>query len=264
MTLIDFGFARALTPDDVVKPSETIRTENRRASYHINALDKSGHSTSSANFLDDSRRSTGSDGRRRTSIFNRQASSNQLDRSRSRLFLRQMSALGNRQYAAPEILKVKHEENSNKNPALTDTISSYVSEYGLLVDAYSLGYTIRYMLTGVPPNRRVVDVLAEKNSLPKKFGRWLNKTKNAEAYAKKRHRKYIEEDDLPGEAYHIITAMTEKEEKNRLSVRGARQLHWVSAVLPEDSNTASRGEIKYLSFATKDHPATEATTVTPQ
>ena len=66
----------------------------------------------------------------------------------SRLHLRSLSALGTKAYAAPEIrrqLRKKTEADFDKaNAAMTEC----VADYGMIVDAYSVGWTLRVAMTG--------------------------------------------------------------------------------------------------------------------
>jgi serine/threonine protein kinase len=88
-----------------------------------------------------------------------------------------MSALGNRSYAAPEIINGVHDTSqhmedvhiltSSSGHLVTDvtrTLSDHVAYYGLLVDSYSVGNVIRYCMTGVAPNLDVSDTIALENS----------------------------------------------------------------------------------------------------
>jgi hypothetical protein len=45
-----------------------------------------------------------------------------------------------------------------------ETISEFVSEYGLLVDAYWLGQTIGHMVSGVPPHKSVSEATSDQES----------------------------------------------------------------------------------------------------
>ena len=67
--------------------------------------------------------------------------------------------MGNRHFTAPEIIdKVRHDDSAKETSGMlsvTETISEYVADYGLLVDSYSMGHTIRYMMTGVMPSESV-------------------------------------------------------------------------------------------------------------
>jgi serine/threonine protein kinase len=274
VTLIDFGFARALTPQDVVKPSLEYRRENLDASFHANAtrIDKTQLMSTSSQNVDHSNGSCSRGAGIGTSIHRMlsRLSSTNLDASLGRsnhsggakrhvsmshMLTRKMSALGNRNFAAPEILKGVKQISHSDPKTITDTISDYVAEYGLLVDAYSLGFTIRYMMTGVPPSRRVEDVLAEQTSLPHRLGRWTTKKlfNKKQASSTKRKKCYRLEEDLPGECQRLIRKLTEKSEKQRTSVRSARRYPWINDVLPEAfTNQNQPDEIKYLDLGSSD------------
>lgn len=132
-TTVDFGFARALSPSDMTKPiSEKIRRMDSTP-FDLSENDSSRHSNS-LGVSTSSRRSLG--------------------RSVSRTFNRQMSALGHRSYAAPEVMKgVKpnSQHNAVRLPGddpvdLTNNLSANVSRYGMMADAFSAGSTIRYAM----------------------------------------------------------------------------------------------------------------------
>ena len=112
VTLIDFGFARALNNDDVAKPSrERVRRDSELASYHRISYDASykDNKGGGGNDLGSSRHSTRSGNlKRRISqgiidssihrMLNRSTSSrgDELARSASHRMKRTMSALGNK------------------------------------------------------------------------------------------------------------------------------------------------------------------------
>ena len=293
VTLIDFGFARALTKDDVSRPSVDIRRENLDASYSVRNLDAAlggstgrrsssvgdslhGNSRHGSILGNNSRHAPtlGNNSRHGSMVsFNLDLSQSQNGgggdtlqsqnspkrrisrrQSFSRKLHRQMSALGNRQYAAPEILKVEHVLNPNvvvpgssATSALTNTLSEYCADYGLLVDSYSLGHTIRYMMTGVPPHESVEEKIAYKKSVIYKLGKlFCNKSNSASTPTKI----YRPESELPGEVQRLITKLTERLESNRTSVRAARRYPWIEDVLPASPTDNNKGEITYLSFAT--------------
>lgn len=136
-----------------------------------------------------------------------------------------------------------HKEEHDTPVAITDTISNTVSEYGLLVDAYSLGCTLRYMLTGCLPHINPRTAIAEQQGLfHNLFSKCLPSSKKKN---KKRQKRYRLVEDLPIEAQQLMSAMTEKAERNRTSVRNARRNPWIAKVLPE----LKQKKVQYLKLA---------------
>lgn len=273
VTLIDFGFGRALTPNDVATPShEVSRKDSELASYHRMTLDSSySERRGSVNDeLGSSERSTRSSRiRRRISkgildssihrLINRRNNSqtDELAKSISHKMKRTMSALGNKNFAAPEIInevrpqfqprrepKIKVSEQATENPTpTTETISNYVADYGLLVDSYSMGHTIRYMMTGVQPGISVEDAIQQQSGgcIGKLFSLCFGNgnTKSADG-KQKRSVRYRSMEDLPGGIYRLVGALTQISEKDRISIRKARwYVPWIADVL-DSENTQSR------------------------
>jgi serine/threonine protein kinase len=240
VTLVDFGFARALTPKDMMQKAP-------------------GRSMSGAG-LDSSS----------TSGMNTSSGSRALNRSTSRRFTRVMSAVGNRMFAAPEILKgIEKNDDLSGHPGaissdshhmnvdVTKTLSEHVSSYGLLVDAYSIGNTIKYMMTGVPPDEDVSEAIAAKNHPIAKFGRFLGKKmgKKNKSDAKVRKVNYRSISDIPLEVRRLIKGCTEFDAQKRTSVRMARLYYpWIDDVLA-GREVPTSGEVKYLEFVLKKEEA---------
>lgn len=188
--LIDFGFARALTPEDHVSKKNFERN----------------------------------------------------DGCQGNTFRRQMSAVGTEDFVAPEIINDVHAEEHKDPRKVTDTIGHNVSDYSLLVDAYSMGCNIRYMLTGCPPHVRVKDAIAQQNSMLRKFVISLvsRKSKGAD----ERQIQYRLEEDLPPVVQKLITNMMDKDETKRTSIRMARRHPWIAEIMPEPMD--GDGHIEYL------------------
>lgn len=184
-----------------------------------------------------------------------------------------MSALGNKMFAAPEIInQVRSEFRPRTEPSLkkggdqgastTETISNYVADYGLLVDSYSMGHSIRYMMTGVQPGISVEDAIRQQNGgcIGELFSLCLaNKNKSNQ----KRTVRYRSMDDLPSETCRLVGALTQILEKNRMSIRKARwSFPWIADVLePQEEEKVERApsfpqeseefyRISHLPFAT--------------
>lgn len=287
VTLIDFGFARALTPDDVAKPSrDSIRRDSELASYHRISYDSSYKETNggSRDDLGTSGRSARSGSLRRrisrgildSSIHRMLGMSNhsggsksdELSKSASHRVRRTMSALGNKMFAAPEIVnEVRPQFRPRAEPKLkkgegntTETISNYVADYGLLADSYSMGHTIRYMMTGVQPGISVEDAILQQNggAIGKLFSLCCAKSSGGDS--QKRSVRYRSMDDLPGEILRLVGALTQISESNRLSIRKARWgVPWIADVLNRQmeekqeqaaSLPPASDEISHLPFAT--------------
>lgn len=262
VTLIDFGFARALTPDDVIKPSaETTREDSELASYHriYNKSDYKETNGDSTDELGSSQRSTKNNTLRKRitqgildsslhRLLNRSNNSHRDDLSRSvtHKMKRTMSALGNLNFAAPEIVnKVRPQFRPRTEPTFdlpkeapkarmstTETISNYVADYGLLVDSYSMGHTIRYMMTGVQPGISVEDAIRQQQNagwVRKCFSLCSKKTKEK---IQKRSVRFRRMEDLPREICRLVGSLTQIAEQNRISIRKARwNVPWIADAL---------------------------------
>lgn len=209
MKLIDFGFARPLHPDDIKDHNKvlTLEVEPDDAFFGSSTIDRA---------LEDKDKND----------------SLSLSTSVSHAKVIDLSAVGNRNYAAPEVLKLRNAKKnkgkaaSGKKDTHAQALSECVSDYGLIADAYSVGKTIRYMLTGVPPEQSVNDFLAEKNSFMNVLGRKLKK-KMAKDKEKIRKRKYRRTSDLPKEASKVVLGLTHWNERSRTTIRSARNFEWI-------------------------------------
>ena len=131
---------------------------------------------------------------------------------------------------------------------ITETISDFVADYGLLVDSYSMGHTMRYMMTGVQPGLSIDDAIQKQQR-----GGWLlrklfslcsannNNNNNTTTKSKeKRSVRYRQLEDLPGEVYKLIACLTEPSEQNRISIRKARRtIPWISDVFLSQNQPSS-------------------------
>jgi len=266
VTLIDFGFARALTPNDISKPSiETKRTDSELASYHRISNDRAYKGGVENDELGSSHHSTKSSHLRnrilkgvldssfhrlvnRSNHKNTPTTRDELSNSLSHKLKRTMSALGNLNFAAPEIvhkvrprfrprteLPIKRPEQTPRGQtSTTETISNYVADYGLLVDSYSMGHTIRYMMTGVRPGISIEDAIWQQQR-----GVWVKKLcslcrgrRNSAKRKQERSVRIRSMEDLPGDIYRLVGALTQLAEEHRISIRKARwNVPWIADVL---------------------------------
>mmetsp|Transcript_11499 Transcript_11499/g.33097 ORF Transcript_11499/g.33097 Transcript_11499/m.33097 type:complete len:562 (-) Transcript_11499:491-2176(-) len=282
VTLVDFGFARALTPGDVASPSdETVRRDSERASYHKllkvetndrgDVLGSSNRSNRSSGTSISFRKrvSMALDGSRHSLLDWSGRSSDELsssNRSATHKIKRTMSTLGNRNFAAPEIINKVRLESQHKNgenettrkivanaadaQPITETISNYVADYGLLVDSYSLGQAIKYMMTGVTPGLSILQSFREqqrRDKIRKVFSMCVGEKKQKRSVRVRRL------EDSPGQMYTLIMALTEISEQSRISIRKARRLPMISKVLwVSDAPTGPGGELLESSPVSED------------
>lgn len=158
-----------------------------------------------------------------------------------------MSALGNRNFAAPEIINKVYQDNSAKDSA-SGTLSEYVANYGLLVDSYSLGHTIRYMMTGVLPTESVEDAIRAQNS-------FCSKLCGGKKNDGKRTVRYRTLSEIPREVRFLIQQFTEISEAKRLSCRNAlRTVPWISYVFSGDQEVLEEQKrgLSDISFLDED------------
>ncbi len=209
MKLIDFGFARPLHPDDIKDHGKVLAVQHEPDDVFF------GSST-----ID------------RALVDKKKGDSLSLSTSVSHQQVIDLSAVGHKNYAAPEVrekirvFKKDKKKASAKNDDHDRPLAECVSDYGLTADSYSVGKTIRYMLTGVPPERSINDFLAEKNSmlniLGRKVGKMMAKDKD-----KIKKKKYRRTSDLPKAASKVVLGLTHWNERSRTTIRSARKYEWI-------------------------------------
>jgi hypothetical protein len=151
---------------------------------------------------------------------------------------------------------------SETNTAMTtETISNYVADYGLLVDSYSMGHTIRYMMTGVQPGTSIDDAIQKQQNIEngllccrKLLFCFSNKNKKQpQQQPQKRSVRYRQTEDLPGEVYILIRSLTELSQRNRISIRKARRtVPWISDVFLSSSSQQQQEQQLSLSLSNKE------------
>jgi serine/threonine protein kinase len=259
VTLVDFGFARALTPDDMEK-----KFSSKRGAAPPPAAGLADSSSAAGSCTSSSRRSI------------------------SHRLVRKLSALGNRNYAAPEVMEhVEHYDGSShlhdaaKSDSnwssrhasinVTRTLSENVAYYGIMADAYSVGNTIRYMISGVPPNEDIQEAIATQNHplvklghfISKKLGGATKKSKNKQQQQQQefqttRSVKYRSISGFPPEVVRLIKGLTHYNPQTRTSVRTARLYPWIDDVLVQSDERQAEHhhhhsqKIHYLSFVLGD------------
>lgn len=116
---------------------------------------------------------------------------------------------------------------------------------------------MKYMLTGVPPNKDISETIDAQNHPVAKFGRFLGKRmgKNKSATEKKVRRvKYRPISQIPPEVVRLIKGCTHYDPPQRTSVRMARMYPWIDDALEGVELPDSR-EVQYLDL-TRAHKTT--------
>jgi len=243
ITLVDFGFARALSPTDlktdiglekVDKESVHRAPEMEQAAPSINEVNEFGNSSFINQALKDPSRNkgTGSRGRGRTRELD-------IDNSISHVKVRDLSALGTRNYAAPEITSgirnLVVSLNDSYKPS-TKTLGTCVSNYGMDADAFSVGAAIRHMVTGVSPGIDVEDFIKSKNQPMKKLARALKSRVRKVSSNPKQIKKYRLGEDLPEEVGDLVEILTHYNSRKRATVRSATDHPWIKLSASASSN----------------------------
>lgn len=232
--LIDFGFARPLHPDDIENPEKFAKEQAEPDDDYF------GRSTIDGALEEKKDKND----------------SLSISTSISQAKILDMSAVGHRNYAAPEMLKgVRNFSSKEMSVQSKPPLTECVSDYGMIADAYSVGSTIRFMVTGVPPEFSINDFLAEKNScmnvIVRKVKAKFGKDK------KKRKKNYRRTKNLPKEASKVVLGLTHWNEKKRTTIRSARKYQWIKGSFSmqdsqgnsESESNEHRGKINFLNCA---------------
>lgn len=151
--------------------------------------------------------------------------------STARLHVRSMSALGTKAYAAPEIRKkLRHKTQDDlekENAAMTEC----VADYGMNVDAYSVGWTLRVAMTGVPPNFTIAEYMRERENVVMEGEGDVDHSATCCCFPLYRddEPKVVVRDpaSLPHDATVLMKKLTEKNPEERMTVREAQNHAWI-------------------------------------
>jgi len=238
LTIIDFGFARPLGPDDMKIDTGLYKsmTGDMSSPELERGIDKSLHNKMVDLSLSQPKKSK---------------ESSVQDRSNSQVVVRGLSALGNKFYAAPEVQKGVKDVSRENSKKPKKTLSNFVTDYGMVADAFSVGATIRYILTGVPPYENIDEVIRAQNNPLAKASRWVGRKMAKPDEPKKKKKNYRKIKACPPEAVRLVLGMTHRDPKQRTTVRAARKYPWIDDVL-EDTGSDVIYEMKFLECATKE------------
>ena len=175
--------------------------------------------------------------------------------STARTKFRSMSALGTKAYAAPEI------KNQLRNKTAADltltkvALTDCVADYGMIVDAYSVGWTLRVVFTGIPPNVSISQYLRKVTSVQDQVGdtgcRCFKRSPPPRKPLKVR-----DVSELPKDAAMMLFMMTKSNPDERMTVREAQNHPYICGVdkpyeLPQGDIPSKHGDpVVPLSCAT--------------
>eukprot|EP00568_Trieres_chinensis_P019684 CAMPEP_0183319314 /NCGR_PEP_ID=MMETSP0160_2-20130417/63207_1 /TAXON_ID=2839 ORGANISM="Odontella Sinensis, Strain Grunow 1884" /NCGR_SAMPLE_ID=MMETSP0160_2 /ASSEMBLY_ACC=CAM_ASM_000250 /LENGTH=186 /DNA_ID=CAMNT_0025485765 /DNA_START=67 /DNA_END=627 /DNA_ORIENTATION=+ len=134
-------------------------------------------------------------------------------------------------FAAPEVKDDPRNCTKSERQGESAILGESVSHYGLLSDSYSVGVTLREILTGVPAFETDIDTFIrfeEVRDYP--FGKTLSKLFSCARSKQKGRRKkrYRYVDQVPKAAAEMVKALTEANESDRLTVREAQTRPWIT------------------------------------
>ena len=222
--LIDFGFARHVFGEKEIAGSKMKTTTIKK------------------------KKKTYRDGASGLSISNHRRKV--LDETISKKTILDLSAVGNRTYAAPEIFKTIHKysaqgtnvsssssSSSSSNGNQEYPLAEYVSNYGMVADAYSVGMTIRYLITGVPASESNIDEYIAMQNHPfltvsrnlKKLMQRSKKTGVTKTRNQPRKKNFRSNDVIPKDVKSLIFGLTRNKQQDRTTVRAAKYHSWLAA-----------------------------------
>ena len=195
--LVDFGFAKALTPQEVTGTSQN----NSNARVSVRSLVKR----------------TIEEKGQEESLSEKKMTKKQS--SFQRIPIRAMSAIGTKAFAAPEVKRAR--DKSKQDMAL----SLCVADYGLASDAFSVGATIKMILTGVPAGENeMAFISANDNALGNIIDAICGCAKKSDG---KRSKRYKFLDETPKPARDLVGKLMKGKEEERLTVPLARGEPWI-------------------------------------
>jgi serine/threonine protein kinase len=127
----------------------------------------------------------------------------------------------------------------------------------MVADAFSVGATIRHMVTGVPPNMDVEDFIARRNHPLMKLSRSLGRRcalllPSNGRKRRRRTKRYRSSADLPHDVRNLIHGLTHYDPRRRATVRSATRHPWLETSAGADDASPELehgGPISYLKCA---------------
>ena len=257
--LVDFGFARALSPTDVMGTkavnkrmrNSIVMEGDAVAAAAKAALEK--HAKEDDDNEDDPFGGEVEDDDGVKPLPNLAAPKKRADpRAAGRASMAtmqfKMSALGTKAFAAPEIKNKARTEEPTDGKSGKDSSSALtacVADYGMISDAFAVGTTLRMCMTGVPADENPVEYISSKNNplaqiMSAIFGACASKDDN------KRKKQYRYLSAIPKDANDLLRDLTKPKEEERITVRQAQESPYVKG---------GEGEAEYK-LPEGDYPST--------
>jgi len=133
-----------------------------------------------------------------------------------------MSALGTKAYAAPEIKHQLRNKNQDDVEKSLEALTECVADYGMIVDAYSVGWTLRVILTGIPPNVTISEYMRKVALKREQIGENCCLCFKSKAPPPP-ELKVRDISQLPKDATLLISMLTRTKPENRITVREAQK-----------------------------------------
>ena len=191
----------------------------------------------------------GAAAKRRASRFRGKRATNKR-MSTTRTKMRSMSALGTKAYAAPEIKHKLRNKTTADHEKTNAALTECVADYGMIVDAYSVGWTLRVILSGVPPNSTISQYMRKYDGKEISeeieevgcccFGGDSSTTKTPKSKPSFRVR---DTDEMPKGATLFISALTKSNPEERLSIREAQNHPWIKGDETETPYEVVQGDV---------------------
>lgn len=169
--------------------------------------------------------------------------------STTRQKMRSMSALGTKAYAAPEIKHKLRNKTTADHEKANAALTECVADYGMIVDAYSVGWTLRVILTGVPPNSTISQYMhkyhgREVSEEIEEVGCCCFGGGGAEVPKESKPSFRVRDtDEMPKGATLFISALTKPNPEERLSIREAQNHPWIKGDEKEAEYEVEQGDI---------------------
>ena len=257
--LVDFGFARALSPADVMgtkAANKRMRNSIVMEGDAVAAAAKAALEKHTKDDVDDDDDEDPFGGELEDDAVkplpNMSASKKRVDpRAAGRASMAtmqfKMSALGTKAFAAPEIKNKAREEPTDGGDGKdsSSALTACVADYGMISDAFAVGTTLRMCLTGVPADENIVEYISSKNNplaqiMSAIFGACASKDDNN----RKKQYRYLSA--IPKDANDLLRDLTKPKEEERITVRQAQESPYVKG---------GEGEVEYT-LPEGDYPST--------